>query len=125
MTLVHLPRVAVDRLHRVCYKHRVEELSRRLRVQVSQEFHGTLEVGEEDGDLLALASEAGLRGVGLWRAVFRIYRPLPESHPALAAEFLAWRISTHRTDKPKRVGLHTPRRASGLWGSRAGTEGTA
>ena len=45
--------------------HRVEELSRLLGVAVGEQLHRALEVGEEDGDLLALALQGGLRGEDL------------------------------------------------------------
>ena len=38
---------------------RIEELPRLLRVTVGEQLHRTLEVGEEDGDLLALAFQCG------------------------------------------------------------------
>jgi hypothetical protein len=43
----------------------VEELARRLGIAVGKQLHGTLEVGEEHRDLLALALEGGLRGEDL------------------------------------------------------------
>ena len=56
--------VAVDRLHHVL-EHGVEELARLLGVAVGEQLHRALEVGEEHGDLLALAFERGLGGEDL------------------------------------------------------------
>ena len=54
--LVHRALVAVDGLHHPL-EDGVEELARLLGVAVGEQLHGALEVGEEDGDLLALALE--------------------------------------------------------------------
>ena len=62
--LVHGALVAVDGLHHVL-EHRVQELARLLRIAVGEQLHRALEVGEEDGDLLALALQGGLRGEDL------------------------------------------------------------
>jgi len=72
--LIHGALVVMDGVHHQC-EHGIEELARLLGVAVGEELHGALEVGEEDGDLLALAFEGGLgsedllgemlRGVGL------------------------------------------------------------
>jgi hypothetical protein len=43
----------------------VEELSGFFGISVGEQFHGPLEIGEKDGDLLALAFESGLRGENL------------------------------------------------------------
>ncbi|HTO10940.1 MAG TPA: hypothetical protein VMQ51_05165 [Candidatus Binatia bacterium] len=40
----------------------VEDLARFLGIAIGQQFHRTLEVGEEDGDLLALTLQRSLRG---------------------------------------------------------------
>ena len=58
--LVDRALVAVDGLHHVL-EDGVEELPRLLGISVGQQLHRALEVGEEDGDLLALALERGLR----------------------------------------------------------------
>ena len=50
--------VAVDGLHHPL-EHGVEELARLLGVAVGEQLHRALEVGEEHGDLLALALERG------------------------------------------------------------------
>jgi hypothetical protein len=55
--LVHRALVAVDGLHHVL-ENGIEELPRLLGITVGEQLHRTLEVGEEDGDLLALASRA-------------------------------------------------------------------
>ena len=62
--LVHGALVAVDGLHHVL-EHGVEELARLLGIAVGEQLHRALEVGEEDGDLLALAFERGLGGEDL------------------------------------------------------------
>ena len=53
--------VAVDGLHHAL-EHGVEELARLLGIAVGEQLHRALEVGEEHGDLLALALEGGLGG---------------------------------------------------------------
>ena len=62
--LVHGALVAVDGLHHPL-EHGVEELARLLGIAVGEQLHRALEVGEEDGDLLALALEGGLGGEDL------------------------------------------------------------
>ena len=59
--LVHRALVVVNGVHHVC-EDRVEDLARLLRIAVGDELHRTLEVGEEDGHLLALAFERRPRG---------------------------------------------------------------
>jgi hypothetical protein len=86
------------------FEHRVENLAGLLGVPVGQELHRTLEVGEEHGDLLALAFEGGLRGqdafgemlgrVGLGRSeaggrLGRLRRSGRERSPATVAELAA------------------------------------
>ena len=56
--------VAVDGLHHVL-EHGVEELAGLLGIAVGEQLHRALEVGEEDGHLLALALERGLGGQDL------------------------------------------------------------
>ena len=68
--LVHRPLVAVDRLHHA-FEHRIEKLPRLLGVAVGEQLHGALQVGKEDGHLLALAFEGGLRGDDLLGEVLR------------------------------------------------------
>jgi hypothetical protein len=65
----------VDRLYHPL-EHRVEELARLLRITVSEQFHRTLEIREEDGHLLALAFDGcpggeDLLGQMLWRVGLR------------------------------------------------------
>jgi hypothetical protein len=60
----------VDRLHHA-FEHGIEELPRLLGVAVRQQLHRALEVGEEHGDLLALALEGALRGEDLLGEVLR------------------------------------------------------
>ncbi len=67
--------VPVDGLHHQL-EDRVENLARLLRIPVGQQLHRALEVGEEDGDLLALALKRGLGGEDLlgqmlWRVGLR------------------------------------------------------
>jgi hypothetical protein len=57
--LVHRPLVAVDRLHHQL-EHRVEDLSRLLRVAFRKELHRAFQVGKEDSYLLPLAFQRGL-----------------------------------------------------------------
>jgi hypothetical protein len=47
----------------------VEELARLFGIAVGEELHGALEVGEEDGDLLALAFQSGFGGEDLFGQV--------------------------------------------------------
>ena len=54
--LVHRALVAVDRLHHPL-EHGIEEPARLLGIAVGEQLHRALEVGEEHGDLLALALE--------------------------------------------------------------------
>jgi hypothetical protein len=49
----------VDGVHHVL-EHGIEELAGILGVALGQQLHRALEIGEEDGDLLALAFERGL-----------------------------------------------------------------
>ena len=51
---VHGALVAVDCLDHA-FEHRVEDLLRGLGVAVSKELHRTLDIGEQNGDLFALA----------------------------------------------------------------------
>ena len=46
----------------MCSKTGSENLPRLFRVAVGEQFHGTLEVGEQDGHLLALPFQGGLGG---------------------------------------------------------------
>jgi len=62
--LIHGALVAVDGVHHPL-EHGVENLARLLGITVGEQLHGALEVGEEDGDLLALALEGGLRSQDL------------------------------------------------------------
>ena len=62
--LVHGALVAVDGLHHVL-EHGIEELARLLGIAVGEQLHRALEVGEEHGDLLALALERRLGGEDL------------------------------------------------------------
>jgi hypothetical protein len=58
--LIHRPLVPVHGGHHPL-QHRVEELACFFGIAVGQQLHGALEVGEEYGDLLALAFEGGFR----------------------------------------------------------------
>ena len=61
---VHGALVAVDRLHHA-FEHGVEELLRILGIAVGKQLHRTLDIGEQHGDLLALALEGCPRGEDL------------------------------------------------------------
>ena len=50
--------VAVDGFHHAL-EHGVEELARLLGIAVGEQLHRALQVGEEHGDLLALALQRG------------------------------------------------------------------
>src|SRR5713101_288315 len=58
--------ITVDGLDHSC-QHWIEQLARLLRVSISQQLHRTLEVGEEDRDLLALAFQRALGAEDLLR----------------------------------------------------------
>src|SRR5262249_17938004 len=62
--------VAVDGLHHPL-QDGVEQLARLLGVAVGEELHGTLEVGEQDGDLLALALKRSLGRKDLFSEMLR------------------------------------------------------
>jgi hypothetical protein len=62
--LVHGALVAVDGFHHVL-EDGIEQLARLLGITVGQQLHRALEVGEQHGDLLALALEGTLRGENL------------------------------------------------------------
>jgi hypothetical protein len=68
--LVHGPLVAVDGLDHA-FEDGVQELPRLLRVTVGEQFHGALEIGEEDRYLLAFALEGRLRGEDFLGEVLR------------------------------------------------------
>jgi hypothetical protein len=63
--------VAVDGLHHPL-EDGIESLRRLLGIAVGEELHRALEVGEEHGDLLALAFEGGLRGENLSARCFGV-----------------------------------------------------
>jgi hypothetical protein len=60
--------VPVDRLHHPL-EDRVEELPRVLGVTVGEQLHRALQIGEQHGDLLALALQRALRRKDLLREV--------------------------------------------------------
>ena len=68
--LVDRALVAVDGLHHAL-EDGIEELARLLRIAVGEQLHRALEVGEEHGDLLALAFEGSLGGEDLLGEVLR------------------------------------------------------
>src|SRR3989442_1395254 len=68
--LVDRALVAVDRLHHE-FEHRVQDLARLLGVPVGEQLHGALYVGEEHGDLLALAFQGGPGGEDVLGQVLR------------------------------------------------------
>ena len=59
--LVDRALIAVHGLHHAL-EHRVEELAGLFGIAVGQQLHRALEVGEQHGDLLALAFQGGLGG---------------------------------------------------------------
>jgi hypothetical protein len=62
--------VVMDGLHHPL-EHGVQEFPGLLRVTIRQQLHRAFQVGEEDGDLLALALEGTLRGEDLLGEVLR------------------------------------------------------
>src|SRR5262249_30595403 len=60
----------MDGLHHQC-QHRIEELACFLGISVGEQLHRPLEVGEENGHLLALAFESRLGGENLLGQVLR------------------------------------------------------
>ena len=62
----------MDRLHHPL-EHWVKEFSCLFGIPVSEQLHRTLEVGEENGDLLALALQGGLGGEDLLGEMLRVY----------------------------------------------------
>src|SRR5215467_3800083 len=59
--LVHRPLVVVNRLHHAL-EHRIEKLAGLLGIAIGEELHRPSEVGEEDGDLLALPFQGRFGG---------------------------------------------------------------
>src|SRR5262245_26050272 len=59
--LVDRALVVMDRLHH-SFEYRVEQTACLLGISVGEQFHRRLEVGEEDGDVLAFSFEGSLRG---------------------------------------------------------------
>jgi hypothetical protein len=94
--LIHGALVAMDGLHHE-REDGIEDLSRLLGVTVGEQLHRPLEVGEEDGHLLALTLQRGLgvddpfgevlRRVGLGRGEARLSRFI-ERRRTLPAEFV-------------------------------------
>src|SRR5215470_16237931 len=92
----------MDGLHHQC-QHRIEELACFLGISVGEQLHRPLEVGEENGDLLALAFESRLggenllsemlRGVGFRRRELTSRCVRLEASATLAAELLSGRVA--------------------------------
>jgi hypothetical protein len=107
--LVHRALEPVHRLHHVL-EYRVEQLPPLLGVAVGEQLHRALEVGDEDGDLLALTFERGLgrqdalgevlRGVGLGGGEAAGWGAALERRTAFPAELLARgiRVAAARAD---------------------------
>jgi hypothetical protein len=57
--LIDRPFIAMDGLHHV-FENGVEELPRFFGIAIGKQLHGSLEVGKEHGDLLALTFEGAL-----------------------------------------------------------------
>ena len=99
--LVDRALITVDGLHHP-FEHRVEELARLLGVAVGQQLHRSLQVGKQDGDLLALAFESCfgrqnalrkmLGRVGLGCGEPRCSRRLDQLATALSAELVRGRV---------------------------------
>jgi hypothetical protein len=53
------------------FEDRVEDLARILRIAVGEQLHRALEIGEQDGHLLAFAFERGPRGANSLGEMFR------------------------------------------------------
>jgi hypothetical protein len=68
--LVHRALVAVDRLHHEL-EDGIENLPCLLGITIGEQLHRPFEVGEEHGDLLALAFQGALRGQDLLGQMFR------------------------------------------------------
>ena len=66
--------VAVHSLHHVL-EHGIEEFARFLGITIGEQLHGALQIGEEHGDLLALAFEGRLGGEDPLGQVPRSVRP--------------------------------------------------
>jgi hypothetical protein len=62
--LVHGALVAVDRVHHQ-REEGIENLARLLGIAIGEQLHGAFEIGEEHGDLLALALQCRLGGQDL------------------------------------------------------------
>ncbi len=67
--LVDRALVAVNRLHHVL-EHGVEQLACLLGISIREKFHRSLQVSEEDRDLLPLTFQSGLGGEDLFGEVF-------------------------------------------------------
>jgi hypothetical protein len=125
--LVHRALVAVDGVHHVL-DDRVEQLPGFLRVTFGEQLHRALEVGEEDGDLLALTFERALggqdllgevlRGVGLRRREPCQLGPVAAGRlPAFKAELGTGRqlsAALSAGDGEPRTALQTELRAGGV-----------
>ena len=82
--LVHRPLVAVDGLHHVL-KDRIQELAGLFGVAVGEQLHRAFEVGEEDGDLLALTFQGGARVEDARGEVLRSVRLGCRGRPGIGA----------------------------------------
>ena len=132
--LIHRSLVAVDGLHHPL-EDGIEQLPRLFGVPVGEQLHRPLEVGEEHGDLFALALEGcfgdedllgemlggvALRGRGA-RGGFSA-----GGGSARATESLTRReFSDHTVSKPVSGGCRSPRKTAARHGSRRGTGGTS
>src|SRR5262245_28934965 len=127
--LVHRTFVAMHCLHRAL-EHGVEDLSRFFRIPVGQQLHGSLEIGEEHGDLLALAFKSGPgredllgevpRGVGLDRGTrLALRRSRGARIPGRTSQSLKGRARSWR--KSASEAPRTPRRTWRPFRSHAGT----
>jgi hypothetical protein len=66
--------VSVDGVHHQL-EHRVENLASLFRIAIGEQFHRTLAIGEEDGDLLVLPPARswtwGSSRLGVWECTTR------------------------------------------------------
>jgi hypothetical protein len=122
--LVDRALVAMDGLHHVL-EDGVQKLAGFLGITVGQQLHRTLQVGKQDGDVLALAFESSLRREDLFGQVLRGIRVrrgelgcggCPKRRGALAAELILGRVAraTGRAACERCRALPTELRACGI-----------
>ena len=135
--LIHRALVTMHGLHHV-FQYGVEELARLLGIAVGEQLHRALEIGEEDGDLLALTLQRGLgREDFLGEVLGSVRLRCAERGRRLGRAGRRWDARTPgRTWRSARgrhrigyigeqAGSHIPRRTWPVVSSRAGIAGTA